>query len=233
MFSFKKFTIEQDRTAMKVGTDGVLLGAWVSMEGARSILDIGTGTGLIALMMAQRNAAARVDAVEIDRASAEQAAENVSRSDWADRVSIHHSDIQSFAPAAKYDLIVTNPPYFVNSLHSPSSSRTAARHTCDLSFRDLALSAVRLLSGGGRFALILPLEESRLFDCEALGRLTLARRCEVRSREATPVKRVMSEYTLLREGVATTREELTIERGTPPQFSEEYRALTADFYLKF
>lgn len=218
---------------MKVGTDGVLLGAWVAVEGARTILDIGTGTGLIALMVAQRNSAARIDAVEIDVASAEQAAENVARSSWADRVAIHHSDIQSFTPAVRYDLIVTNPPYFVNSLHSPSSSRTAARHTCSLSFRDLAISAQRLLREGGRFALILPPEESRLFDCEALGRLSLTRRCEVRSRDTTPVKRVMSEYTTLGEGVVVEREELTIERGTPPQFSAEYRALTADFYLKF
>ncbi len=284
---------------MKVGTDGVLLGAWVSIEeGCRRVLDIGTGTGLIALMVAQRTEKMEkvesvealmdgvlIDGVEIDEESAAQARENVERSEWGSRVSIYHSDIQSFHSsergeliekndsaekndlAKKYDLIVTNPPYFVDSLKSPNSSRTIARHTTDLSFRDLALAAVRLLNpDGGRFALILPVAESKLFDAEALGRLVLVRRCEVFSREGSPAKRVMSEYTLSKiQGRSQTESfsgsktgsfsesltgtqfrshkktqsskeilsQITIESGNPPQFTEEYKTLTRDFYLKF
>lgn len=219
---------------MKVGTDGVLLGAWVAISGEEErILDIGTGTALIALMMAQRNSTAEIDGVEIDRQSAEQAVENVARSEWRERVSIHHTDIQSYEPDESYDLIITNPPYFVDSLLSPNSARSVARHTTDLSFRELALSAQRLLKANGRIALILPTAESQLFDAEALGRLSLLRRCEVFSREGAPVKRVMSEYTLPRFDRAITREELTIESGEPPQFTAEYKKLTRDFYLKF
>ncbi|MFR9659255.1 MAG: methyltransferase, partial [Rikenellaceae bacterium] len=236
MFQFKHFAIEQDRTPMKVGTDGVLLGAWVDIRSdERHILDIGTGTGVIALMMAQRNPDSIIDGVEIDQDSAYQASENVAASPWSERVTIHHSDIQSFSPSYKYDLIVTNPPYFVDSLLSPDGRRSVARHTTGLLFCELVEVVMRLLNTDGRFALILPTTESHLFDEEATGRLRLTRRCEVFSREGGPVKRVMSEYRLASsELMAECRfEDITIESGRPPQFTEEYRALTADFYLKF
>ncbi len=240
MFRFKEFSIEQDRTPMKVGTDGVLLGAWVSIEeGVRHasdcipILDIGTGSGLIALMMAQRCSAALVDGVEIDEGSASQAADNVRMSSWGDRVSIHHTPLQSFRPDRKYDLIVSNPPYFVDSLLSPDKGRSVARHTTSLPFSDLIEGVVRLMSREGRFALILPTAESQLFDREARGRLSLVRRCEVVSREGGGVKRIMSEYRLGAESSSVECEGLVIESGRPPQFTEEYRALTRDFYLKF
>ncbi len=235
MFQFKKFSVEQDRTPMKVGTDGVLLGAWVAVDGSqRRILDIGTGTGLIALMLAQRSdSKCRIDCVEIDSESAAQARENVARSEWGDRVTVYNSDIKSFEAEHKYDLIVSNPPYFVGSLHSPDVARSVARHTIDLSFRDLALSVVRLLNGGGRFALILPVEESKLFDAEALGRLGLVRRCEVLSREGGAAKRIMSEYRLGGEVGCEQIERLAIRGGSPADYTAEYRALTREFYLKF
>ncbi len=131
-FQFKKFTIAQDRCAMKVGTDGVLLGAWA--RGGKRVLDIGTGTGLVALMMAQRFTDAVVDAVEIDHDTAGQAMENVSSSPFANRVKVFAKALQGFEPDAPYDSIVTNPPFFSNSLLAPDSSRTMARHTVALSF---------------------------------------------------------------------------------------------------
>ncbi|MFI3270013.1 MAG: methyltransferase [Rikenellaceae bacterium] len=238
MFEFKRFTIEQDRTAMKVGTDGVLLGAWVSLSGdERRILDIGTGTGLIAIMIAQRtdNESVHVDAVEIDKSSAEQATENVSRSDWAEQIEVHRVDIQSFTPSEKYDLIVTNPPYFVGSLLSPDKCRTTARHTEELTFKELVKSSVRLLNRKGRLALILPTTETQLFDKEAIGELQLVRRCMVFGKAGAAAKRVMSEYRLSDEVEEQPQisEQLTIRGGDPFDFTDEYKKITSDFYLKF
>ncbi len=238
MFEFKHFTIEQDRTAMKVGTDGVLLGAWVALSGdERRILDIGTGTGLIAVMMAQRtdNESVWIDAVEIDKSSAEQAAENVSRSDWAEQIEVHRVDIQSFTPSEGYDLIITNPPYFVGSLLSPDKGRTTARHTEELTFKELVRSSVMLLNQEGRLALILPTAEAQLFDKEAIDKLQLVRRCMVFGKAGAAAKRVMSEYRLSNgaEQQPQTIEQLTIRGGDPFDFTDEYKKITSDFYLKF
>ncbi len=234
MFRFKQFAIEQDRTAMKVGTDGVLLGAWVTItDDEHNILDIGTGTGVIALMMAQRSTA-MIDAVEIDLDSATQAAENVEASKWSERVTIHHSQIQHFSPSTKYELIVTNPPYFVDSLLSPNAGRTTARHTTDLSFAEIVESATHLLAPNGRLAIILPPQEALRFEQEATPHLRAARRCEVYSREvATSAKRIMCEYIATTNLHPIKHEKITIESGQPPQYSAEYRELTRDFYLKF
>ncbi len=236
MFRFKRFAINQDRTAMKVGTDGVLLGAWTALNGdEKRILDIGTGTGVIALMLAQRAdcESVKIDAVETDLNSAEQAGENISESPWASQITLHHIDIQSFENDKKYDLIVSNPPYFVGSLLSPDESRTTARHTTELSFSDLVESVVRLLKPSGRFSLILPVAESQLFDVEALGQLSLVRRCHVSGRAELPTKRYMSEYILSGETVQPTYERLVIELDERNKYTEEYQNLTRDFYLKF
>ncbi len=232
MFRFKQFTIAQDRTAMKVGTDGVLLGAWVSLRGdERRILDIGTGTGLIAIMLAQRSMA-EIDGVEIDPQSTEQASENMAASPWSERLTAHNSDIQSYRGGESYDLIVSNPPYFVDSLPSPKSQRTTARHTTDLSFRDLGEAVVRALSPEGRFALILPTTEMQLFEREVNKKLFTTRRCEVYSMEGGTVKRIMCEFQLTPPN-ETTHETLTIEAHQHLQYTDEYRALTKEFYLKF
>ncbi|MFI3318330.1 MAG: methyltransferase [Rikenellaceae bacterium] len=232
VFRFKQFTVHQNRTTMKVGTDGVLLGAWVEVKGNEShILDIGAGTGVIALMMAQRSKA-KVDGVEIEHSSAEQAAENVKLSPWAERVTIYHTPIQEFSPQQKYDLILSNPPYFVDSLLSPSSARSTARHTTDLSFNELAESVVRLLSIDGRFALILPTTEGQLFDVAAnrVG-LKLLRRVMVSTSRGSAPKRVMSEYSPAFAGECVI-EQLTIG-SHDQQYTDEYRELTREFYLKF
>lgn len=156
MFRFKQFAVRQDRCPMKVGTDGVLLGAWAEVRpGDRRMLDVGTGTGLIALMLAQRSAA-WITAVDIDVECATQAAENFAASPWADRLDAVSVAVQRYDPVEKFDLIVSNPPYYVDSLLSPDEGRNTARHAAGLPFGELAAAVVRLLSPGGRFALVLP-----------------------------------------------------------------------------
>ncbi len=232
-FRFKKFEIAQDLTAMKVGTDGVLLGAWARVLGSeQNILDIGTGTGLIALMMAQRSVAQNIVAVEIDEQSARQAAENMRGSQWSSRLSLVESAIQDYQSPQRFDLILSNPPYFIDSLLSKGESRTKARHTTELSFEDLAESIVRLLAPQGRFAVILPTAESQRFDAIIEGTLHLVRRCSVEGKIGGNVKRIMSEYSLTL-ATPTIEEKIAIRDTPPSDYTPEYRALTADFYLKF
>ncbi len=232
MFTFKQFIIKQDKTPMKVGTDGVLLGAWVECGGEKSILDIGTGTSLIALMMAQRNNSAHVDAVEIDDDSAKQAEENIKASKWSNRVDIHNIDIVNFNNSFNYDLIVSNPPYFNDSLLPPSKKREVARHTTTLSFDNLIASVLRLMASDGRFAIILPSKEMGVFKTLASGRIFPIRECRVLSRVGGDTKRVMCEFS--RQEVAVCRMEyVAIREADTNDYTLEYRVLTADFYLKF
>ena len=231
MFQFKQFTIHQQRSAMKVGTDGVLVGAWASVRANdRTILDIGTGTGLIALMLAQRNPEAEVVAVEIDSESAAQARDNVAASPWSDRVTVEECAVQDFVSDLKFDIIVSNPPYFVDSQKCPDGSRNTARHTDTLSFSELMKAAERLLAPDGRFAVIVPAESA--MSVIAAGNLHLVRRCDVRTKPSAQPKRVMLEFSPRFEGAAL-REELTIGDGTNGGYSPEYVALTRNFYLKF
>ncbi len=233
MFRFKQFAIKQDRTAMKVGTDGVLLGAWCSTSGREeSILDIGTGTGLIAIMMAQRSLAARIVGVDIDANSAEQAAENMKESKWRERLSVEHISILNYAPHHKYDLILSNPPYFIDSLRPKGESRTVARHTTELSFEGVVESVVRLLNTEGQFSLILPTNETQQFDLISQGRLHLQRRCYVKGKIGGDVKRIMSEYSLTQSDHIVVSE-LAIRDGSPNGYTAEYCSLTSEFYLKF
>lgn len=157
-FKFKQFTVYQDRCAMKVGTDGTLLGAWTDVTKSRTILDIGTGTGLIALMLAQRSLTTQITAIDIDIDSVMQAESNVALSPWCDRVKVFCSSLQDFNGSG-YDTIVSNPPYFVNSLKCPNGHRTLARHTASLSYKDLFDGVTRMLSDDGEFSVIIP------FDC--------------------------------------------------------------------
>ena len=215
---------------MKVGTDGVLLGAWAPecIAGGR-ILDIGTGTGVMAIMAAQRNPSARIVGVEIDDMSALQARENAEVSPWADRVEIVNADIRSYEAAAPFDLVISNPPYFVDSLKSPDSGRTTARHTVSLDFGELMSAVERLLAPDGRFAVIVPAEAaSRVV---ASGRLVLRRRCDVRSKPSAGPIRTMMEFAAGYCG-APEFSELTIGDGKGG-YTAEYVALTRDFYLKF
>lgn len=234
-FRFKQFAVGQSRSAMKVGTDGVLLGAWFDAgAGPVSILDVGCGTGLISLMAAQRNSSAIVDAIDIDGNSCADAQFNAGLSPWPGRIRVMNLSLQehSMNYGGKYGRIVSNPPYFVDSLKSPDGGRTAARHTVSLSFDELAAGVARLLAPDGLFAVILPLAEAERFSISAAHcGLNPCRVLRVRTSPAGKVKRVMTEYSF---GVADiTQQELTVETGEAGIFTTEYRELTKDFYLKF
>ncbi|MDO4181193.1 MAG: tRNA1(Val) (adenine(37)-N6)-methyltransferase [Bacteroidales bacterium] len=230
-FSFKQFTIHHDRCAMKVGTDGVLLGAWADVSAARHILDIGTGTGLIALMMAQRNPDARIVGIDIDREAVEQARENIADSPWKDRVEVVLQDVCTYHPSASFDVIVSNPPYFVNALKCPDGQRNAARHTDCLDFEGLTASVSRLLSPQGTFSVIIPTDgmEDFLRSASHHG-LHLSRRTWVHTKPDASPKRVLLAFNRPAEKNCTENH-LVIELSRHV-YSAEYTALTRDFYLK-
>ncbi len=233
-FRFKRFTVHQDRCAMKVGTDGVLLGAWTPLRPTDlRLLDIGTGTGLIALMLAQRAPEAEVTGIDIDDVS--QARENAAASPWGERLHFVQTPVQAFAPAGRFDRIVSNPPFFDATLPSPDAGRTTARHTVTLSFTELCDAVLRLLAPGGRFSVVLPHSEVWRFLLAAGGRLTTLRRTDVRTTPRRPVKRTLLELarTEEAEGDAPVTGELVIGTGEHEGYTSEYRALTGDFYLKF
>lgn len=298
-FSFKQFTVWQEHAAMRVGTDGVLLGAWCNVASGVSVvipdastdrrqpenvcpadpsqildssnrdqtvwddhvqdereksvcgaqngadaetkkvgrvLDIGSGTGVIALMVAQRTSNAQIDAVEPDSGSCEDALRNFAESPWADRLHLHDVTLQEYvsryAEKVQYDLIVSNPPYFVDSLKAPDPVRNAVRHAVSLPFEELLDGVKALLAEHGRFAVILPVTEGVLLEKLALERsLHCVRKCLVQTKPGVPPKRVMMEFG--RKSVPLRSDLLIMETERQQEFTEEYRRLTRDFYLKF
>ncbi|MBX2972636.1 MAG: methyltransferase [Flavobacteriales bacterium] len=231
-FRFKQFTIQQDRCALKVGTDGVLFGAWVDYTGAQRILDIGTGTGVLALIAAQRAPQATVDAVEIDDAAAAQAAENAAASPWSDRVRVHRMDVRRMNASEPFDLIICNPPYYADYSTAADERVGVAKHSDELLFPDLIAAMDRMLSPQGRFAVIIPLNREKELIAEA-GRASLSpiRRCVVKYVAHRPAKRVLLEFD--RAGGGVREEELTIENTGPFDYTPEYRALISDLMLNF
>ena len=228
MFRFKQFCIQQDRCAMKVGTDGVLLGAWADVENAVRILDVGTGTGLIALMLAQRNENAAIDAIEIEENAAEQAAENAANSPWTNRITVFRQAFQDFFPAEKYDMIVSNPPYFSRSLKNPDISKQLARHTDSLTPEVFFENAKRLLKPNGKLSLIFPAEESLIKIAETEG-FFCTRLTKVFPKTGAKEKRFLMEFSLL--PILCIESEIVIENERRHEYSEEYKKLTTDFYL--
>lgn len=230
-FQFKQFSVTQANTAMKVGTDGVLLGAWCSLSN-KHILDIGTGTGLIALMLTQRTRTALIDGLEIDKIASQEAQENFSNSDWSDRLTIINTAAQDYQPTKKYELIVSNPPYFIDATKAPVNKRNTARHTDNLSFTELIEAVKRLLVEDGVFALILPVNEANLFiELANEQYLFLNRKCLVKPNPNKAPKRVLMEFSFTQTPII--EEELTIETEKRHEYTKEYISLTKDFYLKF
>jgi len=232
-FHFKQFTIHQDKCTMKVGTDGALLGAWTSIKNnPNSILDIGTGTGLIALQLAQRSNASTIDALEIDNNAFEQAVENFENSDWGDCLFCYHASLQEFTQEVdeQYDLIVTNPPFYNDEFETNNKARNTARFTSSLSFEDLLSSVSKLLSENGTFSVIIPFKEEEKFIAIADKHLLFPNRiCRVKGNPLSEIKRSLLEFSFRKSEIRIENLTIEIERH---QFTVKYIELVKDFYLK-
>lgn len=214
---------------MKVGTDGLLLGAWA--QGGSSVLDIGTGTGLIALMMAQRFPEAHVDAIDIDADAASQAEDNARRSPFADRVAVRCVSLQEYVAEREYDSIVCNPPFFTQSLQSPDSKRTLARHSIALPFDDLFRHARRLMSEDGVLSIVVPSDAlSQIETAAVMNNLFLVRRCLVRTTRKKPARRLLLSFS---QKPSPFHDEEGVIQEAVNEPSEWYRNLTCDFLLKY
>jgi len=232
-FKFKQFAIEQDQCAMKVGTDGVLLGAWATLDQHPfSILDIGAGTGLIALMCAQRSNAELIDALEIDENAYEQCVANFENSPWGDRLFCYHASLEEFADEIddKYELIISNPPFYSEDYKSKDSQRDLARFADAMPFDHLVMSASKLLDKNGRFAVIIPFkDEQTCIDLASEHSLFPNRILHVKGNPDSEKKRSLIEFSFNEEPIDI--EELTIETGRH-EYTPDYIKLTKDFYLK-
>jgi len=228
-FNFKHFAIEGGQTGMPVSTDGVLLGAWANLSHSQSMLDIGTGTGLLALMAAQRNDALHVTAVDIDDHAIEAAQHNFSQSPWSERIQLIQGDILQLNLADAFDSIICNPPYFNNGEQAKHQQRATARHTDTLNHQSLILECLKLTSENATANFILPTVEGEAFIESALqSSWFLARRLDVKPTETKPANRILFE--LAKQPTKTQYDQLTIRDKSG--YTDDFIALTKDFYLK-
>lgn len=229
-FQFKQFKIHQDKTAMKVGTDGVLLGAWANCTNANTILDIGTGTGLISLMLAQRNDLSKIIAIEIDDLAALQAQENITESKWSERIQVIQTSLQNFETTKQFDLIVSNPPFFNNTFKGNNDSRNKARQTGSLSFDSLLEKTASLLSKSGKACFVLPFSEKDNFiDLAKSYQLHLNNILYVKGNENTAIKRILVQFSFTASAIKEDTISIEISRH---HYTKEYIELVKDFYLK-
>lgn len=231
-FTFKQFTINQDRCAMKVCTDACILGASTDIENVNRILDIGTGTGLLSLMLAQRTNA-QIEAVEIDEDAYQQAIMNVKTSIFVEKIKVYHQRIQDFISTENYDLIISNPPFYQQSLKSSDAKANKALHAVELSFDDLIDSVLRLLSVDGKFVVLLPpFEIEKLIQIAQKKGLYLSKKMSIRHDESKPIFRVIA--TFLTKKVHDLEEKtLIIHTEDGKTYSNEFRDLLKDYYLIF
>jgi len=269
-FCFKEFKVRQSHSAMKVNTDGVLLGAWLSLSGAHNmtvmetsfsrdkfkVLDIGTGTGVIALIVAQRLSKLfstsskdefSIDAIDIDKPSVDEAGYNFSQSPWAGHLTALKISLQEFLNVQfvrnglppdknkeKYDLIVSNPPYFIDSLKAPSARRSSARHNHDLPYEVIIESAIQMLKDEGKLAIVLPAEEGeRFIKLATMGPLHFARRCKLKTMANKMEKRYLMEFIKSTQSDKVQEEVLIMQQTGGLEYTEQYKTLTKEFYLKF
>lgn len=232
IFRFKQFCIRNDKSAMKVGTDGVLLGAWADVNNVTSVLDIGTGTGLIALMIAQRSIA-DITAIEIDEDAASEAKQNFKESPWRERLHIEKMDFNEYAENCedRFDLIISNPPYFIDSLKCPDAKRGRARHTDSLSYDNLIHGAANLLSDNGRICLITPSDvENIITSIATTNELIITKKTMVYPTQKSSAKRILWQLSKVYSEFEEDSLCIEIDRHV---YTEEYINLTRDFYLKF
>ena len=234
MFTFKQFTVQQDRCAMKIGTDGVLLGAWCPIDNQPfSVLDIGAGTGILSLMLAQRSNAKQIDAIEIDDDAFEQCVENFESSSWTDRLYCYHAGLDEFMdePEDQYDIIISNPPFYSEDYKSDNQQRDLARFQDALSFEDLVEAASMLLCENGIFSVIIPYKEETKF-------IGFAKECNlfpfkitrVKGTPTTEIKRSLLAFSFTKKR-KVEEDELVIETSRH-EYTDDYIKLTQDFYLK-
>lgn len=233
VFRFKQFDIKNERSAMKVGTDGVLLGAWCDIATAKKVLDIGAGTGLIAIMVAQRNSDARIIGIEIDSDAASEAMQNVDASPWRERIGIINDDFIKIAQAnrlGKFDHIVSNPPYFSSSVTAPDVKRTLARHCSTLNYASLIELSSQLLNPNGKLSVISPADcYDDIIFLASLYHLSVSRITKVLSTPQSQPIRILWEFTP--KTSALQNGQIVIQKA-PNIYTPEYIALTRDFYLK-
>lgn len=231
-FQFKQFKIHQEKSAMKVNTDGVLLGAWTNLDGAKTVLDVGAGTGLISLMIAQRSHAT-ITGIEIEKNAAEEAVLNVQNSNWSNRVSIQHISFQDFVTTAgnKFDVIVSNPPFFSNGVKNTNPHLSMARHNHLLPFADIVGGAKILLTENGKLSLILPSDSTKEFIEKARREnLFLNRLTEIKPFPDKEPNRCLMEFGKEKQVVQKTQ--MSVFDYSRTDYSEEFKTLACDFYLK-
>jgi tRNA1Val (adenine37-N6)-methyltransferase len=229
-FSFKQFTIHQDQTAMKVTTDACILGAYTDVKGAKNILDIGTGTGLLSLMLAQK-IDAQTDAIEINESAYNQAITNINQSIFKDTITVYNTSIQEFITKNRYDLIISNPPFFQNHLKSETESRNNSIHTDTLSFEDLLEVVLRLLNPNGTFVILLPLYESSVFEQLAiLQELYPQKKLMIRHRKGSKILRIITTFGIIKKEIIN--EELII-KNPDESYTLGFQVLLKDYYLAF
>lgn len=239
LFRFKQFSVHHDQCAMKVGTDGILLGAWAGndlpeSQRPQSVIDIGAGSGLIALMLAQRFSNSEITGIELCAKAAQQARENFKRSPWHNRLSLIEADARSYRSSSHHDFVVANPPFFSDSLQPPNTSRAVARHADSLTFSNLVNFATDSLSETGRLAVVVPFQRADRFCDEAQqADLKLTRRCDVQPTHQKPFVRSLLQFERINNEVdsPSLHENLVLEL-TRHEYSEEFRRLTREFYLK-
>ena len=232
-FKFKQFAIYQDKAAMKVGVDSVVLGAWTVVKDTKNILDVGTGTALLSLMLAQKSGA-KITAIEINEDAYNQAVENVNDSKWADRVEVRCISLQNFAKEneKRYDLIICNPPYFTGSLKSPDQNRNNARHDDNLSLEDLFAGSKKLLIMGGNLNLIYPFrQKEQLLQSAAKYDFYPAKVLNLRANEKKEPYRIILQFVI--DKVETVVEELQIRNTETDDYSTAFKELTKEYYLDF
>jgi tRNA1Val (adenine37-N6)-methyltransferase len=232
-FKFKQFTVHQEHAPFKITTDSVMLGAWADFEGAKNSLDIGAGTGILSLMAAQR-IDAQIVALEPEPGSFIQAGLNIANSQWHDRITLVNNTVQEYNPDGNllFDVIITNPPFFNDSLPNPDAGKARARHSLTLSHHELLEAALRLMTPSGTMQLVLPVNEASLLIDKAISfGFHCQRRLNVKPTPTLPPARVL--MALGYENMTLAESTIVIEKGGRHNYSEEYVSLTKDFYLKF